>query len=84
MSHLLREGTELSHGVFTATQILEGTLSFLTRRKELLPRLPPSDEGLRPSQTRQLQVPNAPSVYPVLAPELAPFPLWPCQGAGFV
>lgn len=38
------------------------------RRKELLPRLPPSDKGLGPSQSHQLQVPSAPSVCPCAGP----------------
>lgn len=75
MSPLLREGVELFHAVFTATQIPEQTPSFLTGRKEPLPHLPPSDKGLRPSQTRQLQVPNAPTAcVPVLAPGAGPIP----------
>lgn len=41
LSHFLREGTELPHAVFTATQILEGTPSFLIRRKGLLPSVLP-------------------------------------------
>lgn len=68
LSPLLRKGMELFHAVFTATQIPEQTPSFLTGRKEPLPHLPPSDKGLRPSQTRQLQVPNAPSVCPCAGP----------------